>query len=1084
MRRTAKILLEAIALLAAGLAILGIFLTVRLASGPMSLNFFTPYIEEALSSDDGALKAEMQDAILTWDGRGRALQLRAIGLRLVDADGQPKIQLPELTVGLSAQALLRGRIAPTSLELVGLHMVLTRDEAGSIKLTQASPTAEVLPTPPSESPADEASVAAEPVQGEVDVFDRLLDDLLAPPNRQSNMGYLTSLSLIDADVTLDDRQLGVTWRAPSATFAILRDHVGMRLRGMFGIDLGGQTADFAVDATYDAGQGDVDAALTLHEIAPALFAARVPLLAPLAAAKLPVSGTLRLRAGLDGTISRADLDLIGGAGSIDLPWEPEGPGMQVRSLVLRGNLTENLTVADLDQLTVAIGTEEQGTVIDARLSATGEQAGIVGGPFKASADIALKALPLADLKRYWPPDAAKNGHSWVMANMIDGRILEGRIALSGAAGAEGLDGFSPDKLDGAFSFDDVALRYFEPLPPLSKGRGTATLRLDGLSFNVTGGETNGIQIDSGKIEITGLDGDHERLSVDAVARGPMRQTMEILDRPRLGYAKELGVNPRDVGGDMALRLAVKLPLLNALTFKQVEIAASATTRNVSLPKVALDQDLTEGAFTLQLDGKGMDVTGTAKLGGTPATIAWNESFSARDVQRRLTVGADLDDAARASLGVDLGDAVTGTVGVKATLTETAQKAKSLALVADLTPAAMTLSPIGWSKDAGVAGSLKADVAMTGEKLTAIRSFAVEAADLRAAGSAGFAADGKLAKVNLTQMVYGNTDLTADVALRPTGGFDVALKGRRLDVEPFFNLKGDESADPNALPIADPPPLTVKLAVDELRLGEGGGLSDASGELRREGKLWRFISVDGHPAPGKSFTMRLLPDGANRRVVVQSDDAGSVLKALDVTEDFVGGALSIDGHYDDSQAEPPLNGNVLIQNFHLINAPGLAKLLSVASLTGVLNILRGDGISFDRFESPFILKDDVMVTKATKMNGPSLGFTAEGWVNLRDNSLALRGTVVPAYTLNSVLGNIPLLGRLLTGADGSGVFAATYRMTGKLGDPDVSVNPLATLAPGFLRGLFGIFEGDMPQPAADPSLEREAPPPKAPVDVPN
>lgn len=1074
MRRTAKFLLEAVALLAAGMAILAVFLTIRLASGPMSVSFFTPYIVQALEPDDGSLSVTVEDTILTWDGRGRALQLRAVGVRLAGADGQVKARLPELTVGLSARALLRGRLEPTSFEVVGLHLVLTRDAEGAIQLTEALPDAAVIPEPDAMG------------QEGADIFNKVVADLLAPPDPRANLGFLTSFTLIDADITLVDRKLDVTWRAPSATLVVTRGSAIIRLRGNFGLDIGGETANFAIDGTYDIEHGDIAAKLDLKEIAPALFAARVPLLAPLAGAKLPISGSLRVKADIGGTISRADINLVGGAGSIDLPWEPQGPGMPVRSLVLRGALTDNLAVADLDQFTLAIGPEEQGTVIDARLTAEGEQPGIVGGPFKLNADVALKALSLVDLKRYWPPDIAKNGREWVMANMIEGRVSQARVTLGGVTGEAGIDNFKPESLVGTFNYSDVALRYFEPLPILTKGRGTATVNLGGLSFAVTGGETNGVQIDSGKVDITGLDGDNEHIAVEAVARGGMRQILEILDRPRLGYAKELGINPRDAGGDAAVRLAIRFPLLNSLTFKQVAIAASATSRGLSLPQIALGQDLTEGAFTLQLDGKGMQVNGTARLGATPSEIAWSETFNARDIQRRLVVKAALDDAARKSIGLDFGDLVAGVMGVEATLTETPQKIKSLAVTSDLTSTVLALSPIGWRKDAAVPGSLKADIALAGESIAAIRSFTIEAADLRAAGSARFSADGKPSSVRLDRLIYGNSDLTADVALRPAGGFDIALTGKTLDVEPFFNLDGEEAADPNALPMEDPPPLSIKLAVDQMRLGAGGGLSDASGSLRREGKLWREIAIDGHPAPGKTFTLRLLPDGANRRVVVQSDDAGSVLKALDVSEDFVGGKLSIEGRYDDSQAakgDPPLTGQALIENFHLINAPGLAKLLSVASLTGILNILRGDGISFDRFDAPFTLKDDVLITKATKMNGPSLGFTAEGWVSLRDDTLAIRGTVVPAYTLNSVLGNIPILGRLLTGGEGSGVFAATYRMTGKLDDPDVSVNPLATLTPGFLRGLFGIFESQLPAPGADPA-EREAPPPKAPVEAQN
>jgi hypothetical protein len=90
---------------------------------------------------------------------------------------------------------------------------------------------------------------------------------------------------------------------------------------------------------------------------------------------------------------------------------------------------------------------------------------------------------------------------------------------------------------------------------------------------------------------------------------------------------------------------------------------------------------------------------------------------------------------------------------------------------------------------------------------------------------------------------------------------------------------------------------------------------------------------------------------------------------------------------------------------------------------------------------------------------SLGYTAKGKIYTHAEVVDIEGTVVPAYALNSVLGNIPFIGTLLTGIeDGGGIFAATYRMTGPLEDPEVKVNPLSVLAPGIFRNLFGIFAG--------------------------
>ena len=80
-----------------------------------------------------------------------------------------------------------------------------------------------------------------------------------------------------------------------------------------------------------------------------------------------------------------------------------------------------------------------------------------------------------------------------------------------------------------------------------------------------------------------------------------------------------------------------------------------------------------------------------------------------------------------------------------------------------------------------------------------------------------------------------------------------------------------------------------------------------------------------------------------------------------------------------------------------------------------------------------------------------------------------GTIVPANAINSLPGRIPIIGDLLTGR-GGGVFAATYKVSGPMAEPRVTVNPLSALAPGFLRNLFGVFSlpGTSPTGSTPPS----------------
>ena len=88
-----------------------------------------------------------------------------------------------------------------------------------------------------------------------------------------------------------------------------------------------------------------------------------------------------------------------------------------------------------------------------------------------------------------------------------------------------------------------------------------------------------------------------------------------------------------------------------------------------------------------------------------------------------------------------------------------------------------------------------------------------------------------------------------------------------------------------------------------------------------------------------------------------------------------------------------------------------------------------------------------------MVGPSLGITFEGSVDLDQDQVDLRGAVAPAYALNGILGDVPVIGDILVGGEGEGIFAVTYEASGSSGDPQVAVNPFSALTPGVLRNIF-------------------------------
>ena len=144
-----------------------------------------------------------------------------------------------------------------------------------------------------------------------------------------------------------------------------------------------------------------------------------------------------------------------------------------------------------------------------------------------------------------------------------------------------------------------------------------------------------------------------------------------------------------------------------------------------------------------------------------------------------------------------------------------------------------------------------------------------------------------------------------------------------------------------------------------------------------------------------------------------------------------------------------NSVLIIDNFKVKKVPILAKILTLASLQGIADILTGEGIRFTDFEMKFQVKDGFMNIDDIYAIGPAISLMMNGYIDQK-NLVSLRGTLVPATTINRTISSIPLLGEILVGSKvGEGVFGVSFKVKGYNSNLKTSVNPIKTLAPRFI-----------------------------------
>ena len=171
----------------------------------------------------------------------------------------------------------------------------------------------------------------------------------------------------------------------------------------------------------------------------------------------------------------------------------------------------------------------------------------------------------------------------------------------------------------------------------------------------------------------------------------------------------------------------------------------------------------------------------------------------------------------------------------------------------------------------------------------------------------------------------------------------------------------------------------------------------------------------------------------------------LIKRYDFIKGFEEGYLNFNSIKKDGVS----NSVLIIDNFKVKEVPVFAKLLSLASLQGIADLLTGEGIRFTDFEMRFSSQKGLTNIEEMYAIGPAISILMDGYIESK-KLVSLRGTLVPATTINRSIASIPLLGKILIGEKtGEGVFGVSFKIKGPPKNLSTTVNPIKTLTPRFI-----------------------------------
>ena len=224
---------------------------------------------------------------------------------------------------------------------------------------------------------------------------------------------------------------------------------------------------------------------------------------------------------------------------------------------------------------------------------------------------------------------------------------------------------------------------------------------------------------------------------------------------------------------------------------------------------------------------------------------------------------------------------------------------------------------------------------------------------------------------------------------------------------------------------------------------------------QEGKLHK-LTAKANFSDNEILDISITPVSLNKKkLFIFSDRAKLFLEDYKFIKGFSGGKLEYTSNYDNKASK----SNLKIYDFKVKNVPVLAKILTLASLQGIADLLTGEGIRFDEFDMNFNTVGTKIEINDIYAIGPSISLLMNGYIE-KKKMVSLSGTLVPASTLNKIVSSIPLVGDILVGSKlGEGVFGVSFKIKGPPKDLKTIVNPIKTLTPRFITRTLKKIKGE-------------------------
>jgi hypothetical protein len=676
----------------------------------------------------------------------------------------------------------------------------------------------------------------------------------------------------------------------------------------------------------------------------------------------------------------------------------------------------------------------------------------------------IPQMAVTGVKQLWPFWMARKPREWVGQNMFGGTITNGSISVFIPAGRMKGPGI-PMELDAnelrlSFDMADTRLNMPGEVPPLRDIYGHLDLKGERLQVDIGKADSffpsgRSVQIGQTRFSIASTYTKPLMADIAIKVSGNADAVTELANFRPIRALNGTDMTPDQFSGTAQADITAHMGLISDQKPPKPVWAAHVQLADVGLSKKIEGRQIGHINGTLDVDPQAAKLNAKGTIDDVPAEIVLVQPVdSASTVKRALDIKATLSDDQREKLVPGLSDIVQGSIGVELTRLDDNRQGISL----DLTRSTLSVPWIGWTKGGGIGAKAQFELSTSGAQ-TDIRNFTL--------GGDGFGAKGNisLANGNLTSADFSGVQLTPadnyNVSLkRSKGSYDIAVGGGTVDIRPIITklrsgigggakggAKGGSSSS------SDMGTVTLRGKLDKMIGFNDEALSNVSMLFSIRNGDVSSADLTAATSSGQAVVSKMIQGDT---ISLTSGDAGAIVRFTNLYSSLRSGLLNLRLKATGSNWAGALD----VRNFSLVNDQKLETLVSTPvgkdgeSLNGaVKKNIDVSSAKFQRAYATLAYRDGALSVDNGIVRGEQIGASFQGMVRDASGRMELTGTFMPAYGLNRLFGELPIIGAILGNGRDRGLLGITFKLEGPFDKPKLQINPLSIIAPGVFRQIF-------------------------------